>query len=58
MSFSLLWMPDSAPVSRARENHPELMEVAELLPTDPALQDCAQEGSFTEAIDVLWNRLT
>lgn len=58
LSFSALWMPDSAPVLVARAHEPELLTIAERLPYDRALQACAVDGSFTDALDLLSSRLT
>jgi tRNA(Arg) A34 adenosine deaminase TadA len=56
-SFAALWTPDSAPVQLARVQRPELLAIAERLPGDPELGACARNGSFAEALDVLWSRL-
>lgn len=50
-------MPDAAPVQLASGRHPDLVAVAERLPGDPELGACARDGSFAEALDVLWSRL-
>lgn len=57
LSFSALWAPDSEPVQLARAQQPELVAIAERLPGDHELGECARNGSFAEALDVLWGRL-
>jgi hypothetical protein len=57
LSFSALWMPDSAPVDLAREQRPELLSIAEGLPQDPDIEACARDGSFAEALELLWARV-
>ena len=57
LSFSALWMPDSAPVERAREQRPELMAVAEQLVADVEVDDCRRDGCFDDALDLLWKRV-
>jgi tRNA(adenine34) deaminase len=57
LSFSALWMPDSAPVRLAREQRADLMATADRLPADPDLATCARDGSFADALELLWDRL-
>jgi tRNA(Arg) A34 adenosine deaminase TadA len=57
LSFSALWLPDSAPVELARERRPELLAVAEQLVGDAELEECRRDGSFDDALQVLWNRV-
>jgi tRNA(Arg) A34 adenosine deaminase TadA len=57
LSFSSLWMPESAPVDLARERHPELLSVADQLVGDTELDECRRDGSFDDALEVLWSRV-